>query len=276
MPTYYTQFNGQRPYRVDIAAGVVSVYARAGHGPDYLVAIERPDAAELAQPSEFAHRPTAAVGVIPAYDTDPIIIVAPDEIFVGRSDRTRATSVLRSHGPIYDGNSILLCVDRASLLYLFIGVEIFTFTTAAPITAFHAPVYAYNSPNPYAVADQHAYLMISKVAVIAPPAQLDPGAYYASVCRILTDGAPAPPPFDNIVGYYVDGVRSELFHWTDPATVFAALMQRDPAPIVTFERRESGSIITHEVSRDEIVELMQEYARRNNIHGFAHRHLIAM
>ena len=50
-------------------------------------------------------------------------------------------------------------VELGDRHYLFIGWEIYEFTTPDPIIAFYSPVYQNDVPMPYAIGQQNTYLL---------------------------------------------------------------------------------------------------------------------
>lgn len=104
------------------------------------------------------------------------------KVFIGKSPKIEMTTFSRAHGPEYDGNSILIYTERncQQYKYLFIGSEIFEFTTDSEITSFISPVGNNDVPYPYAI-DQNAriYLMIENSTYIpTEPVTPDPYRYF--------------------------------------------------------------------------------------------------
>jgi hypothetical protein len=80
------------------------------------------------------------------------------QIFIGLSPLNKMTEFSGGHGPDFDGNSILLKID--DLKYMFIGKNIYTFTTLNNITVFESPVGNNDVPYPYAIDCEENYYFL--------------------------------------------------------------------------------------------------------------------
>lgn len=134
--TFDTHYNYGRPFRVVVRhtgggarERVVSVYERAH--------------AEDGEPIQ--------------YKDDPIISTLTDDVRIGKSPKTRATTFSGGYGPKFDGNSILYrsCESdrdrKHGLTYVFVGGEIIKFRARSPIVEFVSPVGNNDLPYAYAV-----------------------------------------------------------------------------------------------------------------------------
>ncbi len=82
----------------------------------------------------------------------------PVEIFIGKSFPNLMTIFSWGHGNKWDGNSILLRIGHElEYRYLFIGIEIFEFTTDEKIYNFVSSVGNNAVPYPYAESDKWCY-----------------------------------------------------------------------------------------------------------------------
>lgn len=98
--------------------------------------------------------------------TIPVGSYQPERVFVGRSPKNPMTEYSGGYGRRFYGNSLLLEMDRAKGIYLFIGERIFTFQSEAPIIKFLSPVGNNDVPYPYAVDRKgNYYLMIENVVL---------------------------------------------------------------------------------------------------------------
>lgn len=79
-------------------------------------------------------------------------------IFIGLSPLNTMTKFSGGHGSNFDGNSILLKID--DLKYMFIGSNIYTFTTLYNITVFESPVGNSDVPYPYAIDSEENYYFL--------------------------------------------------------------------------------------------------------------------
>lgn len=80
------------------------------------------------------------------------------QIFIGLSPLNPMTEFSGGHGSNFDGNSILLKID--DLKYMFIGSNIYTFTTLNNITVFESPVGNNDVPYPYAIDSEENYYFL--------------------------------------------------------------------------------------------------------------------
>jgi len=86
-----------------------------------------------------------------------------EHVFLGEKGRLKDA--------IYQkGSSILVCIKENH--YVYIGSEIYSFTTTEPILFYESPVGSSETPYPYAVGDKYTYFMLDKEKV--PNELLDP------------------------------------------------------------------------------------------------------
>lgn len=84
----------------------------------------------------------------------------PISIFIGKSSLNDMTNFSGGHGDKYDGNSILLRIgDKTEFRYLFIGSDIYEFTTDEIITKYVSSVGNNQVPYPYAESENWCYCM---------------------------------------------------------------------------------------------------------------------
>lgn len=88
----------------------------------------------------------------------------PQKIFIGLSPKDN--SKIQNGGysirynSQYDGNSILLQLKRCQ--YLFIGLEIYQFTTQDEIIKFYSPIENNDVPYPFAQSKENIYFMLDQ------------------------------------------------------------------------------------------------------------------
>ncbi len=87
-----------------------------------------------------------------------IITYKPLNIFIGKSPLIPMTLFSQGHGPNFDGNSILLEMDKNK--YIFIGSCIYSFTTKHKIISFISPVGNNDVPYPYAIDNKNNFYFL--------------------------------------------------------------------------------------------------------------------
>jgi hypothetical protein len=93
------------------------------------------------------------------------ILLNPKKTFVGESHFDDITENSGMHGSYFDGNSIL--VNAESNNYVYIGSEIYKFTSIVPIIEYKSPVGRNDIPYPYATdKNGNIYLFLEKVAIL--------------------------------------------------------------------------------------------------------------
>ena len=87
-----------------------------------------------------------------------------EKIFIGKSPLNAMTSFSGGHGSDFDGNSILIKLNN--LIYVHIGIEIYSFEAENEIVDYVSPVGNNDVPYPYAIdCKQNYYLMIEDVII---------------------------------------------------------------------------------------------------------------
>lgn len=95
---------------------------------------------------------------------DPILVVDPEEIFIGKSPKIAMTEFSLGYGPKFDGNSILLHMKADK--YIFIGSNIFSFESLAKIIKFVSPVGGSDVPYPYAIDENNNYYLLTEDVIL--------------------------------------------------------------------------------------------------------------
>ncbi len=85
-----------------------------------------------------------------------VLELVADKIFIG-DDPLHASM---NWAPNYKGNSILV---KSGNKYIYIGDKIFSFEPKEEITAYYSPVGNNDVPYPYAVSDNHTYLILENI-----------------------------------------------------------------------------------------------------------------
>ena len=98
------------------------------------------------------------------YENRPKYKYVCSEVFIGKSPKTTMTSVSKGYGRKYDGNTILLNVGHHK--YIFIGDEIYSFTTKSKIIEYVSPIGNNDVPYPFAIDEtRNYYLFVDKLYV---------------------------------------------------------------------------------------------------------------
>uniref|UniRef100_A0A6C0HMK1 Uncharacterized protein n=1 Tax=viral metagenome TaxID=1070528 RepID=A0A6C0HMK1_9ZZZZ len=99
------------------------------------------------------------------YEKTPSLTFNANKIFIGYSPKTEMTLISDGYGPKYNGNSILLYIKDNE--YVYIGHEIYSFTSISEIIKYVSPVGNNDVPYPYAIdKDNNIYLMIENVILL--------------------------------------------------------------------------------------------------------------
>lgn len=156
------------------------------------------------------------------YETIPILTFETDKIFIGESPLIKMTEFSGGHGTKFDGNSILL--HLCGNTYVFIGLEIFSFSTYGKIISYVSPVGNSDVPYPYALDEHGNIYLLTEDVVIKNNADVlrnmdaydDPYDYYYDYYLITADRGCIPriqPPinfFNGIKEYYIGDDRYTL------------------------------------------------------------------
>jgi hypothetical protein len=140
--SYYTHDNGGRPFRVDVFK------ERAGEFLPVLISVQIFSIDEANEEEEVYSRH------VKTYDN-------VEKVFVGKH---RDISLPTKY---FDGNSLLLKLHGEDKRYVWIGENIYEFSTPEPITKYNS--YVGNNDVPYPVAFSKNYVYF----LLAPPKQYD-------------------------------------------------------------------------------------------------------
>ena len=89
---------------------------------------------------------------------DDFLTYYPENIFIGKSPYNSMTSFSGAYGSIHDGNSILLHIKDNE--YIWIGYQIYSFTSLSKITEFYSPIGNNDVPYPYAIDENNNYYLL--------------------------------------------------------------------------------------------------------------------
>ncbi len=134
---YYTHFNGGRPYKVQIENNKVNVYKSNRY-------------------DEAKRRTT--------YDPKHITTFNAKKVFIGKSPLNEMTEFSGGYGPGFDGNTILLELNKNE--YVYIGVDIISFDTKSEIKEYISPVGNNYVPYPFAIDIENNYYLLESGIVI--------------------------------------------------------------------------------------------------------------
>ncbi len=193
----------------------------------------RPFRIDIDQKSEYVHvhriipddGPIMSCNECPdiQYESFPILTFEPKKIFIGKSPLNKMTEFSGGHGSKFDGNSILL--HMGNNIYVFIGWEIFSFTSLDTITSYISPVGNNDVPYPYAVDKNGSYYLLIDDVVIVHNDKIaeqmlsydDPYSYYYHYSLATTTQKSIKiEPFENIKSFNIGNVKYNLRYTPTP------------------------------------------------------------
>lgn len=142
-----------------------------------------------------------------------LLDVHPRKIFIGCSEKDEMTLFSLGFGKEFDGNSILLHMNKQK--YIWIGDSIKTFRSKSEIIAFSSPVGNSGVPYPYAIdSEKRIYLLIENVILLNYDGSIKRNPYnqyYATYT--LTH-------FEQIDGFYIGGRKTLMTFEPSPEKIF--------------------------------------------------------
>ena len=197
--------------------------------------------------------------------TKPILTYKPDKIWIGKSIHNRMTSFSKAYGPKYDGNSILLKVNNQ---YIYIGPEIYSFTSIAPIKEYVSPVGNSGVPYPFAIDTQNnIYLMIEDVIMLNRNKFTDLYDDYYDIAR--EDGT-----------FTYKGVKVKRWF----SGKHYGMLAYFPDAVETYDRlTENGKMSMHiidinnkkyNLTKQNYIDWMNEFASVNKLRAFKHETIV--
>lgn len=200
---YYMHDNGGIPFMVETNKNTVKVYKRL--------------------PSDESRY---------SFESTPKLTFKAKKIFIGNSPINSMTKFSGGYGKRFNGNSILLHIDSNN--YVFIGENVFSFKSLAPIGKYVSPVGNNDVPYPYAIDDQNNYYLIISNIILKNPTipkkYDDPYQYYFDHHLITTDLGRVPPRKPiiqndlNIIKYYIGNQQYTLTHNSNPVADYKRLI----------------------------------------------------
>lgn len=143
------------------------------------------------------------------YENKPFLSYNPVKIFIGKSPHNKMTTFSGGHGSKFDGNSILLQMNKNK--YVYIGECIYSFTSFSPIIKYISPVGNSSVTYPYGMdIDNRIYLMRSKLALLDIPEQYmdDPYEYFYRKPQFNSPNVQLKP----IESYMIGNRRFNILH----------------------------------------------------------------
>jgi len=182
--TYYINDNGGRPFKVDIIGKKVTISGTYVENEKIYT---------------------------------EIVTYKPKQIFIGISEKNKMSEFGLGYGPNFDGNSILLYMNKNT--YIFIGMYIYSFQALNTITTFVSSVGNNDVPYPYAIDNKgYIYLLIEDV-IMKPNDELkqylsdklnDAYFYYYDKHDIIKN------KFENIKEFYIGKTKYNLTYKSNP------------------------------------------------------------
>lgn len=173
----------------------------------------------------------------------------PVNIFVGVSQLNDMTEYSAGHGLSFEGNSLLL--DLGAKKYVFIGQNIFSFSSSHDIINYMSPVGNNDVPYPYAIDSQGDYYLMVENAVIRiddPTKQADPYIYYYDVLEKILE----------IEGVEHTEMNGEIYNFNshpEPSKDYDDLVKRIGSPMyIKFIDQEKRII-----SKQEYIGILSKY-----------------
>jgi len=132
---YFMHDNGGRPFLVYVSGNNVWIYKKSNK-----VIIDEKDYGN------------------PKYYTELVKHYKTQKVFIGNSPKNEMTTFSAGYGKKFNGNSILCKLGTNK--YVFIGHEIYEFTTKDEIGEYYSPVGNNDVPYPVAVGSENVYFLI--------------------------------------------------------------------------------------------------------------------
>jgi hypothetical protein len=173
---YYAHDNGGRPFEVIVNGDVVSVYKGKNYDKDWDEYSDSESDDEVAVPNgyyikrgnQFHQINTDSYYKKTVKDPYHVLIKtfkSYEKVFIGKY---KHPDLHPNHQNNRDGNSVLikLGTNDDKYEYVYIGSEIFNFTTEDEILEYHSPIGNSDVPYPYAVGAKNTYLMLDQRCIL--------------------------------------------------------------------------------------------------------------
>jgi hypothetical protein len=192
------------------------------------------------------------------------------KIFIGKSPKCELTIKSGKHGNQYDGNTILLNINKNR--YVFIGNEILMFTAFAKIKEYISPIGENNIPFPYAVDEKNnTYLLTEKVVLmnLTSPDYSNPYDYYYDNRNITSDESFKYSLDDEkpqrIIEFYINKGKHDLNY--TPVDAYKEMAVNGKLYIV-LENSQDKMI---SIDEEDFVKLMQKFGKYAKFRRLAYK-----
>jgi hypothetical protein len=197
-----------------------------------------------------------------AYAYKKILEYEPARVFVGLSPKNKMTEFSGGYGPDFDGNSLLLLMNKDTLTYIFIGKNIMSFNALSEIVTYVSPVGNSDVPYPYASdINGRYYLLIEDVIIdqILPPNTNDPYEHYYNL-QLITTGhwnrrSPVIKNFKGIKTFHIGKEKYTFTYIPDAGEDYDRIKRyfEKPISITTTDGRRRV------MTRKEYIKIMKEF-----------------
>lgn len=182
---YYIHDNGGRPFLVYISNNDIYIYKN----PDNIIFSNQ--LYDLHEDTKWMYSQLIKHYLIQEY-------------FIGHSPKNAMTKYSGGYGKDFTGNSILIKIKNHE--YIYIGSEIYSFTSKTNIIRFVSPVGNNDVPYPYAIdSNNNYYLMLHTIMIQNIPKNIDPYTYYYKK-QTISKAYPISKNknnYNNITGFYI-------------------------------------------------------------------------
>jgi hypothetical protein len=199
-----------------------------------------------------------------------------DKIFIGKSPLNEMTKFSEGYGPYFNGNSILLNINKNNNSYIFIGKNIIKFTSYNPITKFVSPVGDNYVPYPYAIDNNNLYyLLIDDIITIEfnKNSKYDNPYYYYYDMNLMTMDRSLMKPrklthnFQEIDYFYIDKEDYTLTYTPNPIKKYNRLMKHYGSKL-SIIKKDGTKIILNKKSYSKLMRDFGEFMKFKKIKSF--------
>jgi hypothetical protein len=179
------------------------------------------------------------------------------KVFIGESPKNETTEYSGGHGPELDGNSILLYLGNNYLdnnTYLFIGQNIYSFTTEKEIVKFVSHVGNNDSPYPYAIDNEDNYYFLIEYGILKVPDEYkdDPYIYYYDILEKIGES-------ENIDHIIIKNEKYGIKSKPNPREKYEDLISRFGKPIY-IKKKDDENIKT--INKNDYIQLLTNYNQK--------------
>lgn len=177
-----------------------------------------------------------------------LLDVYPLKVFIGCSEKDEMTLFSGGFGKEFDGNSILLHMNKST--YVWIGYSIKAFRSKDEIIAFSSPVGNSGVPYPYAIdSNKRIYLILENVILLNYNGSIkrNPYNHYYDTYTITQ--------FEHIDGFYIGSRKALMTFDPSPDRIFERMYKlHGPHMIYVVVKQKK-----HELSKEEYVGIIQRF-----------------